>query len=73
MYYAPSYARGTRRVRRWFRREPHNAISCDAMCDVHSGRRDRLRSRAQSRRVAKREAVAGVELLAMERSPEVLL
>jgi hypothetical protein len=64
-------SRGTRRARRYLRREPHNAIACDSMCDVHSGRRDRVRSRAMARRIAVHETAAGVELFAIERTPEV--
>jgi hypothetical protein len=68
--YAPSYAYGTRRARRYLRREPHNAIACDAMCDVHSGRRDRRRSRALGRHVAARAIEVGVEVHAIERTDE---
>ncbi len=70
-FYAPSYARGTKRWRRYIRREPHNAIACDSMCDVHSGRRDRQRSRALKHRVTAHEIASGIELLAIERCPEV--
>jgi len=68
MHYAPSYAHGTRRARRYLRREPHNAIACDAMCDVHSGRRDRQRSRVFGRRAAAREIAIGSEVHAIERT-----
>jgi hypothetical protein len=70
MHYAPSYARGTRRARRYLRREPHNAIACDSMCDVHSGRRDRLRSRVFRRHVAGCAIEVGVEVYAIERTDE---
>jgi hypothetical protein len=70
MHYAPSYAYGTRRARRYLRREPHNAIACDSMCDIHSGRRDRLRSRVLRRHVAACAIAAGVEVHAIERTDE---
>lgn len=66
MHYAPSYAHGTRRARRYLRREPHNAIACNAMCDVHSGRRDRQRSRVRQDRAAARTIEVGLEVRAIE-------
>jgi len=67
MFYAPSYARGTRRWRRYLRREPHNAIYCDSMCDQHSGRGDRRHARVTRRRGAAHEIASGIEVHAIER------
>lgn len=62
--------RGTRRWRRYVRREPHNAIACDAMCDAHSGRGDRRHARVTRRRLAEHEIASGIEVHAIERVDE---
>jgi hypothetical protein len=43
-----------RRDRNW----RHTLLRCDAMCDRHSGRRDRLKSRAVSKRAWQTEEAA---------------
>jgi hypothetical protein len=38
--------KSTSRYRKYMRRKDHHVWDCDRMCDIHSGRKDRLMSRA---------------------------